>query len=214
MLLDFDSLYKKYNFNVKGVLHVGAHFGQEMDIYERNNIKDVIFFEALPHTFEILKEKVGGKAFLVNKALGNDNKKIEMFVEQANNGQSSSILKPDLHMKQYPWIKFTKMVTVDMIKMDDFMLELNSEGCMGRVPEYNLLNMDVQGYELEVLKGSVKTLENIDYIYSEVNRAEVYKNCAKVEQLDDFLLPYGFVRSETTWDGGTWGDALYIKYKQ
>lgn len=210
MLLDFDSLYKKYKLTVKGVLHVGAHFGQEMNIYERNNIKDVIFFEALPHTFEILKEKVGGKAFLVNKALGNDNKKMEMFVEQANNGQSSSLLKPDLHMKQYPYIQFTKMMTVDMIRMDDFMSERNSEG---RVSEYNLLNMDVQGYELEVLKGSKETLNNIDYIYTEVNRAELYKDCAKVEQLDEFLLPYGFVRVETSWGGDTWGDALYIKYK-
>ena len=46
---------------------------------------------------------------------------------------------------------------------------------------------------------------------TEVNRDEVYKNCARVEQLDEFLLTYGFERVETTWDGETWGDAFYIK---
>jgi hypothetical protein len=46
---------------------------------------------------------------------------------------------------------------------------------------------------------------------TEVNRDEVYRNCAKIEELDNFLSSYGFVRVETTWDGGTWGDAFYKK---
>jgi hypothetical protein len=46
---------------------------------------------------------------------------------------------------------------------------------------------------------------------TEVNNDEVYKNCVKVDELDKFLSDYGFERVETTWDGGTWGDAFYIK---
>ena len=30
--------------------------------------------------------------------------------------------------------------------------------------------MDVQGYELEVLKGGLETLKQVDYVYCEVNR--------------------------------------------
>ena len=48
---------------------------------------------------------------------------------------------------------------------------------------------------------------------TEVNRVDVYKNCAKVDELDEFLKSFGFIRVETTWDGITWGDALYIKQK-
>ena len=33
MLLDFDNLIKKYNMNITGVIHVGAHIGQEYEIY-------------------------------------------------------------------------------------------------------------------------------------------------------------------------------------
>jgi hypothetical protein len=46
---------------------------------------------------------------------------------------------------------------------------------------------------------------------TEVNRAELYKGCARIEDLDMFLSQYGFERVETTWDGGTWGDAFYVK---
>jgi len=64
--------------------------------------------------------------------------------------------------------------------------------------------MDVQGFELEVLKGGENCIKNIDYIMTEVNRDEVYKDCAKVEQSDQFLDDYGFIRVETSWEGIIW----------
>ena len=39
---------------------------------------------------------------------------------------------------------------------------------------------------------------------TEVNRDEVYKDCAKVEQSDQFLDDYGFIRVETSWEGIIW----------
>jgi hypothetical protein len=71
--------------------------------------------------------------------------------------------------------------------------------------------MDVQGYELEVLKGATETLKRVDYVYCEVNRDEVYEGNAYVEELDEFLSSYGMERVETSWEGQIWGDALYIK---
>tara|TARA_B100000965_G_scaffold362182_1_gene344050 strand:- start:137 stop:385 length:249 start_codon:yes stop_codon:yes gene_type:complete len=75
------------------------------------------------------------------------------------------------------------------------------------------INMDVQGYELEVLKGATETLKNINYVYCEVNRDEVYENNAYVEEIDEFLAGYGMERVETNWAGDIWGDALYIRTK-
>ena len=79
---------------------------------------------------------------------------------------------------------------------------------------FNLINIDVQGYELEVFKGATETLRTIDYIFAEVNRAELYKDCASVVELDEFLSNFGFERVETNWEGITWGDALYVKRPQ
>jgi hypothetical protein len=77
--------------------------------------------------------------------------------------------------------------------------------------KYNFINIDVQGYELEVFKGSSNILQYIDYIISEVNRDELYKDCAQIDELDSYLSTFGFERVEIDWVGNTWGDAFYIK---
>lgn len=200
--LDLEELVQKYQVKIKGLIHVGAHYGQEYEIYQKLGIANLIFFEPLPQNFEILKTHVGEKAKLFQLALGNENKKVKMYIESANNGMSSSILKPQKHLEQYPQIVFDQEEIVEMVRLDDFLSEKEN---------YNFLTIDVQGYELEVLKGTQETLASISGILTEVNRDELYSNCAQVEQLDDFLARFDFQRVETNWEGGTWGDAFYLK---
>src|SRR5262249_47278212 len=99
-------------------------------------------------------------------------------------------------------IEFLYTMDVPITKLD--LLEFDRA-------DFNFINIDVQGYELEVFKGGKETLKSIDYIYSEVNRDELYKNCTMVESLDEFLKNFGFKRVETWLCDTTWGDALYIK---
>jgi FkbM family methyltransferase len=205
MLLSLENLKKEYKLEIKGVIHIGAHFGQEFEIYKKLEIENLIFFEPVPQTFEVLKEKIGNKAILVNAALGNIVGRVEMFIESSNQGASNSILEPEYHLIQYPNIEFTGKEKVPITKLDLFMN--NQDYC-----EYNFINIDVQGYELEVFKGASEYLNNIDYIMTEVNRVELYKGCPTIEELDDFLSDYKFKRVETIWDGISWGDAFYIKY--
>ena len=208
MLLSLDYLKDSFSLDIKGVLHIGAHHGQEYQIYKKHNIKNLVFFEPLSNNFAKLKTNVveTSSVKLVNKALGNQNTMVKMYVESANQGQSSSVLKPNLHLKQYPHIVFNKTEMVEMVKLDDFCETLSTN-------DYNMINMDVQGYELEVLKGGERFLEHIDYIVSEVNRAPLYNDNVFVEELDEFLSERGFTRVVTDWQGGTWGDALYIRNK-
>jgi hypothetical protein len=127
-----------------------------------------------------------------------------MNVEKNNQGQSSSILNPKIHLQQYPWIQFTDKEEVEMIKLDDFEFNKNN---------YNFINIDVQGYELEVFKGAKDTFKNIKYIVSEVNRAEVYEGCPHIKDLCDFLKEFNFELEEVSWAGETWGDAFFIKHE-
>lgn len=202
MLLDFDNILKKYDMKIKGVIHIGAHYGQEHLLYKKNKIENIVYFEPLSKNFEILKNNVGEEAILFNVALGNKKGEVEMFVEDRNLGQSSSILQPKLHLSQYPHIVFNSKETVKMDKLDDMGIE---------VENYNFINIDVQGYELEVFKGATNTLEKVDYIISEINRDELYVNCTKFDSLCEFLLNFGFHPVEQSWIGGTWGDGLFIK---
>jgi FkbM family methyltransferase len=202
MLLDFNTIYEQYLLNLRGVIHIGAHYGQEHSMYIQKGVTNIIYFEPLEKNFEVLKRNVKDDSVCYKMALGNENKRIKMFVESANNGMSSSILEPKDHLLQYPHIVFNHQEEVDMRKLDD--IEFNRLN-------YNMINIDVQGYELEVFKGAEKTLNHIDYIIAEINNVHLYKNGALLEDLIQFLSPYGFKLVESNWAGVTWGDGLFIK---
>jgi len=207
MLLDILPLRTKYNLNITGVIHVGAHHGQELAEYEQiPELKHVIFFEPDPDTFKVLKEMVDSKSgsereiIAINKGLGPF--KCEMdFHRENNNGGSNSVLPPKLHKEQYPGIIFNEIIKVKIDPLDRY--ECSSV--------LNFLNIDTQGFDLEVLRGAKKTLKNIDCIMIEVNRAELYEGCSLVDEVDEFLSKFGFKRVETYWAGNTWGDAFYLK---
>ena len=75
----------------------------------------------------------------------------------------------------------------------------------------NFLNIDIQGAELLALKGMGDLLDNFDYLYLEVNKEEVYKDCPLVEDIDEYLKKWNFKRVQTSWKWANWGDAFYIK---
>lgn len=203
MLISFKQSIAKHDLRITGVIHVGAHYGQEYQDYAAAGIRQVLFIEPCQYAFKILQNTFtdipGVKLF--KSACGESFSIADMHVEQANHGMSNSLLKPAKHLDQYPSILFTDTEEVEVRPLDEITSHLSTRG--------NLLVMDVQGFELEVLKGALQTLKQIDYIYTEVNRDEVYENCARVEQLDNFLTD--FTRVETNWGGGTWGDAWYIR---
>ena len=204
MIITLDQIVKDYKLQIKGVLHVGAHVGQEYPDYVRHGIKNIIFFEPVKETYRKLLEVIGNdpKVQSYNIALGNETAEREMWIETVNQGMSSSLLEPGTHLITYPKITFPTKEKVQVRKLDDIKFpRLN----------YNMNNMDVQGFELEVLKGSPKTLDTIDIIYTEINTEEVYKKCANVRMLDVFLLEFGFVRVLTHMACKSWGDALYLK---
>lgn len=206
MLISFSQLRRKYNMNISGIIHIGAHYGEEISEYIRNGIQDIIVFEPLKCNFEVLEENLSDLNANISGyqvALGNDEKMVSMYVSD-NQQQSSSILKPKLHLQNHPTVGFPTVEEVEMVKLDKYMDETSS---------FNFINMDVQGYELEVLKGGAETLKHVDYVYCEVNRDEVYEDNAYVEELDEFLLQYDMKRVETFWQGGIWGDALYVRNK-
>ena len=75
-----------------------------------------------------------------------------------------------------------------------------------------MLNIDVQGYELEVLKGADSILGCIQFMILEVNLDEMYEGCPLVEELDEFLKKCNFERIHTYWQSTSWGDAIYVKH--
>ncbi len=202
MLIPLTPLVEKYHMKITGVIHVGAHWGQEFEAYRQNGITDIIFIEPCEKAYKRLQasfSKTDG-VILFQCACGEQDGHVEMFVEQHNQGQSNSILKPRKHLEYYPQIQFNETERVPVRKLDNLFFARN---------KYNMLMMDTQGAELLVLKGATTTLRSIDYIYTEVNDQELYAGNALVTELDDFLPE--FKRVESLWTGQGWGDAVYIR---
>lgn len=192
---------------MRGVIHVGAHYAQEYNDYLHGGIKNMVLIEPLKANYDHLLISwpfpKDGSVLTFQTAIGNTTGEIDMFVETANWGMSSSILEPGTHLEAYPKITFDTKETVKIDKLDNLPLVRHL---------YNVLMVDVQGYELEVFKGAVETLKYIDIIFTEVNTGEVYKGCGKLPEIDSFLGEQGFERFHCHMYGNLgYGDAIYIR---
>lgn len=194
MLISFETL-DRLNLKIKGVIHIGGHTGEEIPFYLDRGWR-VAIFEPYKETFDQIVESEFVKKY--NVALGPKKDMVKLNI--ASNYASSSILKPKLHLYEHPHVNFNSVIEVPQETLDSYSFY-----------EYNMLNIDVQGYELEVLRGSVETFKHIDCIYIEVNDRELYENCVLLKELDYWLSKHNFYRTITEMTRHGWGDAIYIK---
>lgn len=206
MLIPFETLFKKYNIQSKGILHVGASLGQEAQRYADLGIKKMIFIEAIPDVFLQLKSNISTfpDAVALNACVSDEDGVKVKFNIANNEGQSSSFLEFGTHIEQHPTVRFIDSIELETVRLDSLLKDMN-------LSEIDFLVMDLQGAELLALKGMGDLLNKFKYAYLEVNRDELYVNGAKVEEIDIYLDNYGFKRKETKMLGFGWGDALYIK---
>lgn len=205
MLIDFRTLFPKYGINPKGVLQVGCHWAEEYNDLKSLGVSKMILIEPCAAAFNKMVETINDPDVqLVKCACGSEDGEMEMFVSNNNQGQSNSLLQPLLHLQQHPEVVFTEKEKVSVRRLDNIPFERE---------DYDMLLMDVQGYEGEVLKGAVETLKHINVIYTECNRGQTYAGNMEIEQMDEFLKPFGFSRVETYWPSPnwTWGDCVFIK---
>jgi len=202
MLISLHELIKKYNIQINGILHVGAHECEELNDYLRYiPIEKILWVEALPEKVNLCKQKYSG--LLIENAIVSDvAEKVRFNI--SNNGQSSSLLEFGLHSHFHPHVHYIGYFESETKLLKDILPNYNIS--------YNFINLDIQGAELKALKGMEEYLNGVDYLYTEVNSDYVYKNCALVTDLDEYLLKFGLHRVETQWcEDFRWGDAFYIR---
>ena len=112
-----------------------------------------------------------------------------MYKDQNNDSQSSSLMKPKEHLKYHSYIEFKydpdEIVNVKVL--DSYKIK--------NVNLIVLMFMD----ELNVLKGANSFLKQCEAVLIEINRKELYVGCPKVQDIDNFLKSYGFIRVVTKW---------------
>jgi FkbM family methyltransferase len=201
MLIPLQLLIEKYNIQFKGILHVGAHECEELKDYQLYITNDkILWIEAMPDKVEFCKYTYPG-IFIENAVILDKIEKVKFNI--SNNGQSSSILNFGLHSYFHPSVYYVHSFETETKLLKDIICKYDID--------YNFINLDIQGVELRALKSMEEYLQNIDYIYTEVNCDEIYQGCDKVVDLDEYLELFGFKRVETYWTDCRWGDAFYIK---
>ena len=189
MLIPLEYLIQKYNIQFKGILHVGAHECEELGEYEKYIGRDkILWVEALSNKVELCRN-VYPNLLIENAIVSDVVEKVRFNV--SNNGQSSSILEFGLHSQYHPEVHYVGYYEGETKLLKDVIHKYNIS--------YNFLNFDIQGAELKALKGMEEYLNDVDYLYTEVNSDYVYKDCALVTELDEYLLKFGLVRVETSW---------------
>lgn len=206
MLIEFSSLCNRYNFIPKGIIHIGAHDLEEMGSYNSMGVSNIVWIEGNPDLVEKNKHLVEGRDQKLIWGLVYSEDNLELEFKITNNLQSSSLLDFGKHKEYHPHVEFIGSKILKTTRVDS-LLERN-----GILPEdFDFINLDIQGVELQALKGFGKYLKNIKYIYTEVNSGEVYMNNDSIEDLDNFLSEFGFERKETKMTPYEWGDAFYKK---
>ncbi len=197
------AIIKGLKSNIKGIVQVGVHHGQEIqDILKYKNLLKIIGFEPNDEAFSILKNKFNNiKNIKLFQCALSSKKGTGTLWMASNEGQSSSLLEPADHLHIAPDVKFIgkKQINVDILDNYEDIIE-----------EDSLLILDTQGNELDVLYGGKIVLKKFSAIYVEVNRGNNYHGCTQFTDLNYFLECNGFHCSHIRWYT-QWGDALYIR---
>jgi FkbM family methyltransferase len=171
-----------------GILHVGAHHGEEAELYNEKGFS-VLWVEAMPDAFETLKSAI--KAFPKQAAINHlvtdkDGASYDFWVS-SNAGASSSIYAPAGHKEGWPHITFEQKVTLNSSRLDSIV-----DAATLAERKIDSLVIDVQGAELDVLKGSENLLPHFRFVKAETWDFAAYAGAALESDVISFLARHGF----------------------
>lgn len=204
MLIPLSELRYEHGVVPGPVCHVGAHLGEEAAAYQRQGFGPVTWIEANPDVIAALKANVAryGGGRIIQAAVADTTRYVVLHV--ASNGQSTSILPLGTHATEHPDVTYVEDKPMFTSTID----QLLADGALDRA---TFMNVDVQGAELDVLKGATIFLQSVEAVYVEVNEAELYEGCALLPEMDAWLFAAGFRRRATRMTNHQWGDALYCR---
>lgn len=171
---------KNIGFSPKHVFDVGASRGEFaslcLDLWPH---AQVTCFEVLPEpSIAILNlEKKHRNLRLISCLLGASCRdKVEFNLADSASSVLTETAHPLPNKALYP------MSTVDEVVLSK---------CSGKPPDF--LKMDVQGYELEVLKGALKSLRSMSLVLAEVNLLDLHNGVPLLADLVGWMSNRGWV---------------------
>jgi FkbM family methyltransferase len=196
--------------NFAAVVDVGANVGDwSAAVMRVCKFCHLIVVEPAPVLQEILLKRFGKfrNVTLISEALASKRGRMEFHI--TDDSASASLLSPRSGMNRYYGHGFTAETTctVPVSTLDDV---------TAGIDRVSLIKLDVQGYEVQVLKGGIQTVQKCDTIMMEVTFYSYYDGDSSFFVLHQFIAQHGFVLwnlSEPFKVRGAamWCDAIYRK---
>ncbi|WP_168564669.1 FkbM family methyltransferase [Crateriforma spongiae] len=173
--------------DVDGIIDVGGNRGQ-FSLACQLAKKDIpiVAFEPIPSEAETFRKVHGANEdiVLIESALGETAG--EATLHLSNRADSSSLLPIGKRQTElFPKTVEVGTITVSVKRLDDC-----AELWKGRTSQ--LLKIDVQGFELSVLKGASDSLKNCKYVYVECSEVALYDGQALRSEVSEFLKTHNF----------------------
>jgi FkbM family methyltransferase len=123
-------------------------------------------FEPQPSCFEILRVKFESKAILNANGLGSENGELNLFYNRAG-AEIASLYQQDIYNLSNKSMETCE--TIKILMLDDYIGE-------EKIEKIHFIKMDVEGHELEVLRGCNSILKSgiIDFIQFEFGVPNIY----------------------------------------
>lgn len=161
---------------------IGASYGNRSETFLKLGAK-VVAVEPQFMPFRYLKRKFKDSISIENKGVSSENKKMEMIVSSHS---ALSSFSPDwvntVSQKRFQGISWDKKIEIDVITLDSLIKKYG-------IPDF--CKIDVEGHELEVLKGLTKSIKYISFEFTIPEFREKVIECINLlSNLGDFLCNF------------------------
>ena len=189
--------------DVKRWVIVGGYLGNEVPtILNRYPNSQVDIFECSPKYVGALVKRFGTnpRVNVHQTAISDKEETIEFF--ETNIKGSGSLLKVGELSKESYGMQQTESHSVQATTLDSVFSD----------KEIDVLQIDVQGAEMQVLRGAEKTLAKTKAVFCEVSiRPNLYEGSVTFDELNDVLKHHDFSLVSLGTDLNLTGNALYLK---
>lgn len=182
------------------IVEAGAHTG--VDTLEMSKLwpqGHIYAFEPISSIFKSLKENTSklSNVTCCPLALSDSIGTAKIFVSSGASDGSSSLLAPKEHLVKHPEVTFANEIEVSTETLDSWALERN-------IDRVDFLWLDMQGYELNMLKAAPIILESVHVIHAEVFLNHSYENVPLYQEVRRWIENKGF---EVRYEALPWEDA-------
>ena len=183
---DMKYLYYLRNKEPEVIFDCGANIGFVTHKFiEKFSKAHIYAFEPNPSVFDKLNHHYSGNDYVHCFNMGIGDKSGEMVFYINKNSGTSSFLRPtEYHTSNIASKKITPK-NVEITTIDEIMSKEN-------LKHIDILKLDIEGFELNALKGIKNIEEKVSIVYLEVNLIPTYEDQPLIEDLIKYLRNANF----------------------